>query len=123
MVSKWSVDYSDSQEGGNLGIQYASIAHSKKGKKFTCLLAGASNRLIILVQHNTHLLHQADLFLIVPREVGAFPLSGVAGIRRGENLARQGGVDVGEESGDVLRRDPRGSRLCGGGTHLVCCKR
>ena len=56
----------------------------------TYLLAEVADRLVILVEHNADLVHQPNLLSIVAVERG------------------RAGVDVGEESQDILRRDGLG---------------
>lgn len=53
----------------------------------TDFLAEVSNWLVVLVEDDADLVHEADLLLIVPLKCGA------------------GGIDVREESEDVVRRD------------------
>lgn len=64
----------------------------------TDLLAGSADGLIIFVQDNTDLVHEADLLLIV-----TFELRGA------------GGIDVGEEAEDRLGSNCRGLRRLGHG--------
>lgn len=84
--------------------------------RLTGLLASAANRLVILIQDDAHLVHQTNLLLIV-----ALQLAAVARRRLGaggENIAGQGGVDVGEKRGDVFRRDLLSSSR---GAHIGIC--
>ena len=65
----------------------------------TNLLAEVSDRLVILVEDNAHLVHQSNLFFIVTIELcGA-------------------GIDVGEESQNALGRDGLGLSDCSSGRH------
>lgn len=68
------------------------------GGELTDLLAGLADRRVVLIEDNAHLVHQADLLLVVAAK-GLGP-----------------GVDVGEQPEDVVRRDAlrarRGRRHC-----------
>lgn len=59
------------------------------------LLAGASDRRIIGIQYNAHLIHQSDLLFIVASQVLV--------LGSGAGLSRKIGVDFGEQAQDVLR--------------------
>jgi len=75
----------------------------------TKLLAGGANGLIIVIEDDAHLVHQADLLLIVTLE----------------RIAPR--IDVGEEAEDRLGRDglggnSSGSHVVGGYEYFVCCR-
>ena len=82
----------------------------------TCLLAGTPNRLIIIIQDNTHLIHQSHLLLVVSLE---FCAPSRRTRRGGVDFAGQRGVDLGEERVDIVRRDA-GDRFGGHGLLSWC---
>lgn len=71
----------------------------------TSLLAGTPNRLIIIIQHDTHLIHQLHLLLIIPLKLIALARSRRRSSR--ENRASERSVHVGENRRHVLCGDPR----------------
>ena len=73
--------------------------------QLTGLLAGTPDRLVIVIQHNANLIHQAHLLLIITLKLDPLPRTGAIG--GGKNVAGERSVDVGEKSGDIVRRDLR----------------
>lgn len=80
------------------------------------LLACTANGLVVLIHDDAHLVHQADLFLIVPGEVAAVARGGGGGWK---DFAGQRGVDLGEEGRDVVGSDAFRSRHGGCSAHYA----
>lgn len=71
----------------------------------TSFLAGTSNRLIIVIQNDTHLIHQPHLLLIIPLKFIALARNRRRSSR--ENRASERSVHVREDGRHVLCRDLR----------------
>lgn len=85
------------------------------GIERTDLLAGASNWPVIVIQNNADLIHQTDLLFIVTLKLAAARSVCLA---CGEDFTGERGIDLGEESGNVVRRDLRRTCDCRGCAHF-----
>ena len=69
------------------------------GAQLTELLASSADGLVVVVQHDAHLVHQADLFLIVTLEPGGARVDvweqPQKGLGRGRRLFGDGGGSAG----------------------------
>lgn len=84
----------------------------------TSLLARATNRLVIIIQDDADLVHQANLLLIVPFELPAIADRSHIAVGGGQDGAGQRSVDVREERHDVLCRNSLSLGYCRRGAHL-----
>lgn len=85
------------------------------GVERTELLAGASNWPVIVIQNNADLIHQTDLLFIVTLKLAAGCSVCLA---CGEDFTGERCIDLGEETGNIVRRNLRRACDCSGCAHF-----